>query len=513
MFPHRNSSPRVCHRRKSVCFDAAGLSPTWGCTSPAMNSLIIPTKDITSTMENDVECSRQEEELRGTKRKISLSNCGVCGSEEAKYRCPACLAHSCSLMCVKKHKEDSGCSGVRNKTAFVTLSHFDEMTLLNDYRLLEDTGRFADGANRDKLVRTPRSTLKAKKLAAHARKMNITLRFLPITFTKSKENSTVFTREQLFLWHVKLLFPQSSTEFSQRRVSDGQTLEQILTPYIHPTESDPVTRQKLKIYVQTPFDDVKVFMKAEGRKANSVRYHALDIRKTLKDNLSYKTLIEYPVLHVVLRDHWKEYPLKGPAEPASTCKSFATKKEGVDQKGEDVFQVSPFKQGACTPGGTNIWTGTPETSSETEPPRVKRAKREAREEEIEEGELIDSSDEEKEEEKGNTEDNTPCVKSCDGAKSPANEMEVIKDKPAVHSVDVNVNDGVNEKDSDSSRDQCINKDISAAPNDDMTIELSEKSAEVSMTKEDAVEESQPVHTHHCHDENESAKAADSCGLE
>lgn len=28
------------------------------------------------------------------------------------------------------------------------------------------------------------------------------------------------------------------------RVSDKQTLEQILTPYIHPTESDPVTRQK-----------------------------------------------------------------------------------------------------------------------------------------------------------------------------------------------------------------------------------------------------------------------------
>jgi len=33
----------------------------------------------------------------------------------------------------------------------------------------------------------------------------------------------------------------------------------------------------------------------------------------------------------------------------------------------------------------------------------------------------------------------------------------------------------------------------------MTIELSEKSAEVSMTKEDAVKE--PVHTHQCQEEN------------
>lgn len=28
---------------------------------------------------------------------------------------------------------------------------------------------------------------------------------------------------------------------------------------------------RLKMYVRTPFDHVKVFMKAEGRKANSVR--------------------------------------------------------------------------------------------------------------------------------------------------------------------------------------------------------------------------------------------------
>ncbi|KAM6938087.1 box C/D snoRNA protein 1 [Lycodopsis pacificus] len=386
-----------------------------------MCSVIVPTTEIMSTAESQMENNCPEEELKGTKRKISLSNCGVCGSEEAKYTCPACLAHSCSLLCVKKHKDDSGCSGVRNKTAFVTLSEFDEIALLNDYRLLEDTGRFAGAATRDKLIQTPRSTLKAKRLAANARKMFITLRFLPITFTKSKENSTIFfSKEKVFLWHLKVIFPQSSTEFSQRRVSDRQTLEQILTPYIHPTESDPVTRQKLKMYVRTPFDHLKVFMKAEGRKANSVRYHELDIRKTLRDNLSYKTLIEYPVLHVVLRDHWKEFPLKGPAEPASTCKRFASKKEGVDQDKEGVVQVSPSLQGARNPGGAKIWAGAPETSPESQRPHVKRAKREAGKGDLEEGE-IDSSDEEKEEEEG---------KSCDG---PATDMEVINDE---------LNDGV-----------------------------------------------------------------------
>lgn len=40
------------------------------------------------------------------------------------------------------------------------------------------------------------------------------------------------------------------------------------------------------------------------------RYHEMNIKQSLRDSLSYKTLIEYPVLHVVLRDRWEDYPLK-----------------------------------------------------------------------------------------------------------------------------------------------------------------------------------------------------------
>uniref|UniRef100_A0A668VCP4 BCD1 alpha/beta domain-containing protein n=1 Tax=Oreochromis aureus TaxID=47969 RepID=A0A668VCP4_OREAU len=180
-----------------------------------------------------------------------------------------------SLPCVKKHKEASGCSGVRNKTAFVTLSQFDEMTLLSDYRFLEDTGRFANGATRDNLVQAPRVTVKVSPA------------FIDLVF------GTII--DPLFSLAFASLLTMA---FFCCRVSDKQTLKQILTAYIHPTESEPVTRQKLKMYVQARFDHVKVFMKVEGRKANAVRYHELDIEKSLRDNLSYKTLIEYPVLHV-----------------------------------------------------------------------------------------------------------------------------------------------------------------------------------------------------------------------
>lgn len=35
----------------------------------------------------------------------------------------------------------------------------------------------------------------------------------------------------------------------------------------------------------------------------------MNVKQSLRDNLSYKTLIEYPVLHVVLRGRWDDYPL------------------------------------------------------------------------------------------------------------------------------------------------------------------------------------------------------------
>ncbi|XP_029987634.1 box C/D snoRNA protein 1 [Sphaeramia orbicularis] len=448
------------------------------------------------TVESQEESNGQENERKGSKRKISLSNCGVCGSEEAKYRCPGCLKYSCSLLCVKKHKEDSGCSGVRNKTAFVRLSQFDEMALLSDYRFLEDTGRFADGTTRDNLIRTPRTTPKAKRLASNARKMNITLRFLPTTFTKSRENSTFFyAKEKQFMWHLKLIFPQSSTEFSQRRVSDRQTLKQILIPYIHPTESDPVTRQKLKMYANELFDHVKVFMKAEGRKANSVRYHEMDIEKSLRDNLSYKTLIEYPVLHVVLRDHWKDYPLKGQAQPASAC---SREGEGVKEEEEEEEEVSTSEQTR-----PDICTGAPEISPELKPPQEKRIKREEDEEEIEEGEIIDSSDEEKDEEHESAELSPSGNKSCD---APVNDME-MKNEEQADNVEPVADDCVN-KPSDSSGNQRIIEDTTVSAE---VGEAAKDGAEVGVTKEDDLTESEPPRTRHCQDENESASVMTAAG--
>lgn len=358
---------------------------------------MVPSVDSMTGEDSQAESGSLGDKLKvGMKRKISLTNCGVCGSVEAKYKCPGCLKHSCSLPCVRKHKEDSGCSGVRDKTAFVALSQFDEMNLLSDYRFLEDTGRMADSANRDKLVRAPTVTSRVKTLTTQARRMNITLRFLPVTFTKSRENSTIFVNKgKRFLWHLKLLFPQSESEFVEKRISDDRTLEQILTPYIHPTESEPVRRQKLKIYVRSPFSHVKVFMRAEGRKANSVRYQELDLTKSLRDNLRYKTVLEYPVLHVVLLERCQDYPLKGPAGAAASSSGPAPGRTGSGVgPGEGAAGVPPPHR------GPDVLGGTLNRSPQTGPPKEKRAKRDPADEELEDGEVRDTEDDDDDEDRG-----------------------------------------------------------------------------------------------------------------
>ncbi|XP_030063647.1 box C/D snoRNA protein 1 [Microcaecilia unicolor] len=255
----------------------------------------------------DSDCWSEEEGAVVLKRKMSLHSCETCGSEEARYRCPRCMKYSCSLPCVKKHKAAIQCSGVRDKAAFVSLSKFDEMTLLSDYRFLEDVARTYDCAARDVLLHKPTSYKFLGFMKNRARKCKIDLKILPVGFKKRRENSTFFCQKQKrFCWHLKLIFPQSHAEYMAKRVPDDRTLHEILKKYISLKESDPVIRQRLKAYILSQ-SGVSVFMKAESEKHSSARWYELDSEKSLFENLKNKTIVEYPTLHVVLKDFRNDF--------------------------------------------------------------------------------------------------------------------------------------------------------------------------------------------------------------
>ncbi|XP_006093980.1 box C/D snoRNA protein 1 [Myotis lucifugus] len=242
----------------------------------------------------------------GSKRKLAMSRCETCGTEEAKYRCPRCMRHSCSLPCVKKHKAELTCNGVRDKTAYVSLQQFTEMDLLSDYRFLEDVARTADHISRDALLKRSLSNKHMCFIKNRARRQGINLKLLPNGFTKRKENSTFFDKKkQQFCWHVKLQFPQSQAVYIEKRVPDDKTINEILATYIDPEKSDPVIRQRLKAYIRCQ-TGVQILMKVENMQQNLVRYYELDPHKSLLDNLRNKVIIEYPTLHVVLKESSKD---------------------------------------------------------------------------------------------------------------------------------------------------------------------------------------------------------------
>uniref|UniRef100_A0A8C6CZU4 Zinc finger HIT-type containing 6 n=1 Tax=Moschus moschiferus TaxID=68415 RepID=A0A8C6CZU4_MOSMO len=208
-----------------------------------------------------------------------------------------------SLPCVKKHKAELTCNGVRDKTAYVSIQQFTEMNLLSDYRFLEDVARTADHISRDAFLKRPISNKHMYFMKNRARKQGINLKLLPNGFTKRKENSTFFDKKkQQFCWHVKLQFPQSQAVYVEKRVPDDKTINEILRPYIDPEKSDPVIRQRLKAYICSQ-TGVRILMKVENMQQNLIRYYELDSDKSLLDNLRGKVIIEYPTLHVVLKEY------------------------------------------------------------------------------------------------------------------------------------------------------------------------------------------------------------------
>ncbi|KZT12549.1 uncharacterized protein LAESUDRAFT_718816 [Laetiporus sulphureus 93-53] len=83
-------------------------------------------------------------EEQATTSAVSLQSpfCAICSTKPAVYTCPRCSIRTCSLLCSTAHKtRDEGCSGVRNKAAYVPMNQYGYMALMSDYTFLEDVGR------------------------------------------------------------------------------------------------------------------------------------------------------------------------------------------------------------------------------------------------------------------------------------------------------------------------------------------------------------------------------------
>ncbi|XP_019618947.1 PREDICTED: putative box C/D snoRNA protein SPCC613.07 [Branchiostoma belcheri] len=259
---------------------------------------------------------------------VQNRKCESCGEDMPKYRCPRCDRLSCSLPCVKKHKSDHGCDGVRDKTAYVPVKEFTERHLLSDYRFLEEVDRRVDNANRDVQAHKRTNNKFMNLLRSKARQSGVTLKLLPAGFTRRRQNTTQFNRKfQMMNWRVEWSFPQSDLEalYSDKWVPEDTVLKTALEKYVDPEKANPVVRLRLKAYCSRELSHIHLLMKVEERRANSVRYDELDADMTLKENLRGKVVVEFPTILVVLREQMHKYKLVGeedtPVEDSSSTSS------------------------------------------------------------------------------------------------------------------------------------------------------------------------------------------------
>ncbi|XP_069695732.1 box C/D snoRNA protein 1 isoform X2 [Periplaneta americana] len=246
-----------------------------------------------------------------------LGNCEVCKEQEAKYTCPRCEIKTCCLTCVKNHKIELLCNGERNKVAYKPISQFTNLDLLSDYRLLEETTRHVDTYVRDpskQYTALNKLPINLYKLRNAAQKRGTNLCFLPHNFSRSKANSTYFNwKEQLIYWRVEWIFPQAGNlKCCGTRLLESEPLSKLLDAYLNPTDCDPLYLDKLQYYQSAGHRGVVLLLKAERRVGT--RFYQLDTSLTLKENLKGKTIIEFPTVYVVLKDHKAAYDILGSEE-------------------------------------------------------------------------------------------------------------------------------------------------------------------------------------------------------
>ncbi|XP_060074723.1 box C/D snoRNA protein 1-like [Ylistrum balloti] len=272
---------------------------------------------------------------------VYYRKCEICSANIAKYKCPGCMAQTCSLPCVKRHKADKGCNGQRKKTEFVAIKEYSDRNLLNDYRFLEETNRKVDSTQRDPLKQRSNKPNFLVTLVKEARKRGIKLKIMPYPMARRKHNLTMYHHKlKTILWNVQWLFPQSEAKYTSKRLSEHLSMEELLKDFVHPTESDPIKQHALKAYCQKGLHNCRLFMKVEERPANDVMFYELCLEKTLQKNLVGKCIVEYPIIHVVLKDHCDSYSvLNTVSDSDSSSSSSGSEDEVVSSPLQDQSQV------------------------------------------------------------------------------------------------------------------------------------------------------------------------------
>lgn len=242
-----------------------------------------------------------------------LGKCEVCNFNAAKYTCPKCEVKTCQLECIKIHKKELNCDGIRDKTKYIPLKKITEADLMSDYVFLESCTNYTSARQTDKTKKLtfrnrslPISLIKLKKAAAHPDRQ-IKLNFLLPNFDKHKTNTTHYDwTSKVISWCIEWRFINANNKIIiDKRCNESQLMSELIEKYFDYSSSI----SSLACYRLNGMNNVTLLLKAEAIRKSKNRFFSMDSTKTLKDNLRGKSIVEYPVVYVIFNSHINNYDI------------------------------------------------------------------------------------------------------------------------------------------------------------------------------------------------------------
>ncbi|KAK9144267.1 hypothetical protein Sjap_004170 [Stephania japonica] len=226
--------------------------------------------------------------------------CEECNLNPWKYKCPGCSIRSCSLPCVKSHKNRTSCTGKRPRTEVVPISQFNDNLLISDYNFLEEAKRIAESAERMRnavlgkpYFKLPYNLRALKTAAAHQK---IVLLFLPSGMSKRKQNQTRYNpKTKSILWMVEWRFHSTGVVLVDKCVDENMTLSAVIEKHLN---QGPWNNQ-LRPFCDERLESLRFFIRKSARGAKSA-FVELDVKAPISQQLAGTTIVEYPVIHVYL---------------------------------------------------------------------------------------------------------------------------------------------------------------------------------------------------------------------
>lgn len=255
--------------------------------------------------------------------------CSICLVEEFKYTCPACQAKTCSVVCVKRHKLRSECSGAVDPSKYVphkelasdsALVNRDYNYLLNFERSIE-LGK-ADIKNSAKNVfkrsytqpnkkprynapNDPRVASVNAKFASPAtsvKRENTLVIQLPPGMSRATQNKSGYDKKSgCFTWTVEWAPVDSEgitkDSFISYRLKETSTLKDAVPmAVLHNSIGKEIETDQLHFYLDNCIST------KTGRSLI-----ALDASETLSKALANMVVLEYPKIYITVGLPWEQY--------------------------------------------------------------------------------------------------------------------------------------------------------------------------------------------------------------